>query len=129
MRGAKETEDDGDGCVCIWMCLLCGKSLDLYFFWLASWRPVQAFFGTIPFEGQAPHLITYWIAKGQRPSRLDSPKMDDETWNLVTNCWLHEPSERPTMSEIVARLMARPESPLTFLITKVCSSRSSIHYY
>ena len=127
MRGAKETEDAGDGCVCIRMCLLCGKSLDLLF-GLLHGDPVQAFFGTIPFEGQASHLITYWITKGQRPSRLDSPKMDDETWNLVTNCWLHEPSERPTMNEIVARLMARPESPLTSLIIEVCTSRPSIHY-
>ena len=27
--------------------------------------------------------------------------MDDGIWNLIEQCWMHNPSERPTMEKIV----------------------------
>ena len=42
-----------------------------------------------------------YVASGMRPERLKSPKIDSKTWNLIQNCWMTMPSERPTMDEIV----------------------------
>ena len=36
--------------------------------------------------------------------------MDDGIWNLIEQCWMHNPSERPTMEQIV-------ETYVSFLAT------------
>ena len=41
------------------------------------------------------------VTKGMRSSRLNSPAIDDITWNIITNCWAHKPPNRPTMDETV----------------------------
>lgn len=80
---------------------------------------VQVFFDAIPFEGQRQNQIINLIASGKQPRRQDSPRMNDGTWNLVEHCWFRDPSGRPTMEEIVARHMPRPESLITSLIAEV----------
>ncbi|KAF8351810.1 kinase-like domain-containing protein [Amanita rubescens] len=77
------------------------------------------FFGTMPFQGETLYRIIPYILNGKRPSRLDSPKMDDDTWNLVQQCWSHNPSGRPSMDEIVTSHMTRPASLLTTLIIEL----------
>jgi hypothetical protein len=46
------------------------------------------------------------VTNGGRPDRLEDPKMEDETWDLVQSCWNYKPSERPTMEEIVKTLIS-----------------------
>lgn len=36
--------------------------------------------------------------------------LDDHLWSIVEECWLSEPTERPTMSDIITRLPKRPIS-------------------
>jgi hypothetical protein len=40
------------------------------------------------------------VTSGTHPDRLESPKMDDDTWNLLQRCWEMDPSKRPTMEEL-----------------------------
>ena len=50
------------------------------------------------------------VTTGARPDRLQIPSMDDDTWNLIEDCWKTRPSERPTMEQIVTRLTSFAQS-------------------
>ena len=47
-------------------------------------------------EDQIMRLVT----AGVRPPRLDSPRMEEGTWDFICNCWKAKPSERPSMEQI-----------------------------
>ncbi|KAJ7896897.1 kinase-like domain-containing protein [Mycena leptocephala] len=47
-------------------------------------------------------------AKGGRPLRPTMPEvvergLDDDLWGLLLRCWAHDPSERPTVQDILSR--------------------------
>jgi hypothetical protein len=42
------------------------------------------------------------LASGGRPVRLESPRIEENTWKLMEDCWKSIPSERPTMVQIAA---------------------------
>lgn len=44
------------------------------------------------------------LASGGRPVRLDSPKIEENTWKLMEDCWKAIPSERPSMKQIAVAL-------------------------
>lgn len=44
------------------------------------------------------------VLNGKRPDRLENPKMEDNTWNIIQSCWESIPSTRPTMEQIAMRL-------------------------
>ena len=48
------------------------------------------------------------IKAGVRPARLESPKMEDDTWELILKCWKFKPSERPAMEQIVRAIDSDP---------------------
>lgn len=64
----------------------------------------QIFFDTVPFKGKHEYQIMRLIASGERPDRLQSPRMEDSTWNLIRNCWEDDPFQRPLMPQIVEKL-------------------------
>ncbi len=66
--------------------------------------PAQIFFNTAPFLDKSDLQILGLVTKGVRPERLNSPRIDDNTWNLITSCWLCNPSERLTMDVIVKKM-------------------------
>ena len=49
-------------------------------------------------------------SRGTLPSRLDSPPLSDEAWNLIRSCWVREASKRPRI-EAVAEKMAVLSQP------------------
>ncbi|KAF8326237.1 kinase-like domain-containing protein, partial [Amanita rubescens] len=60
------------------------------------------FFDTVPFHGINDFQIVRLVMDGKRPDRLERPKMEENAWGLIQNCWETIPSKRPTMEEIVA---------------------------
>ena len=64
----------------------------------------QIFFDTAPFDGNSDLQIMRLVTNGGRPDRLQSPQMENETWDLIQSCWNAKPSERPTMRQIVRTL-------------------------
>lgn len=61
------------------------------------------------------------LASGKYSKRLADPSMDDRIWDLIQRCWLRNPSERPTMEQILAWNLASP------IIAEVCAiSRVSV---
>ncbi|KAF8328316.1 hypothetical protein F5887DRAFT_151059 [Amanita rubescens] len=62
------------------------------------------FFDTVPFQGAGLLQIIGAVTSGMRPDRLESPRMEDNVWNLIQKCWTSKPLERPTMGEVVKTL-------------------------
>ncbi|KAJ7573450.1 kinase-like domain-containing protein, partial [Mycena floridula] len=66
----------------------------------------EVFTGKPPFcEQKKVHemAIMLKVLRGERPMRPASPELNDTIWNCMTDCWKHNPEERPTASEIVQR--------------------------
>ncbi|KAF8351824.1 kinase-like domain-containing protein, partial [Amanita rubescens] len=64
------------------------------------------FFDTVPFKGKVEYQIMRLVASEERPDRLESPRMEDSTWNLIQDCWKGDPSQRPLMKQIVEKLIS-----------------------
>ena len=56
------------------------------------------------------------IVKGVRPARPDRRLihhgLDDRLWNLMSRCWAHDPSQRPTMVQVHEELLKMRELPV-----------------
>ncbi|KAF8331184.1 kinase-like domain-containing protein [Amanita rubescens] len=64
----------------------------------------EIYFDTLPYEGKGAYEIVLLVARGELPIRLESPRMDDHTWDLIRSCWESIPPKRPTM-ELVLKTM------------------------
>ena len=63
------------------------------------------FSGKVPFHGmQDTVAIANVIAKDERPFRPAHRQLSDQLWEMIQRCWRREPSERPTLQEVVAFL-------------------------
>ncbi|KAF8341746.1 kinase-like domain-containing protein [Amanita rubescens] len=62
------------------------------------------FYGQLPFEGKNYYQIMWLVTQKERPKQLGK-RMETDTWNLLLDCWKQKPSDRPSMQEIVARLV------------------------
>ena len=69
--------------------------------------------GEQPFShcARTPEVLIY-AARGGRPLRPPGPNaeeivkrgLDDSLWQLLTECWAHDPAFRPTIQEVLERL-------------------------
>lgn len=66
--------------------------------------PVQTFFDSVPFHGKTDIQIVRLVTNGKRPDRLESPRMEDDTWDLIQRCWESIPSTRWTIEDIATAL-------------------------
>ena len=49
-------------------------------------------------------VVVAVIAADERPPRPTHPQLSDPLWEMIQKCWRREPSERPTIQEVVAFL-------------------------
>ncbi|KZV79741.1 kinase-like protein [Exidia glandulosa HHB12029] len=75
----------------------------------------QAYSGTRPFVlmanrevAQHEAAIIKAIVNGRRPTRDQVTRDDfsDEMWNLVQDCWNQDPARRPSMGQVVGRMIS-----------------------
>ncbi|KAF8351828.1 kinase-like domain-containing protein [Amanita rubescens] len=59
------------------------------------------FFSSVPYEGELPFRIGWLVTTGERPQRLEKPKMQESLWNLINDCWKFHAADRPPMHRIV----------------------------
>lgn len=59
----------------------------------------------MPFNEKDTHEIIRLVSSEGHPTRLHDPEMDDNIWDLIRQCWMHNPSKRPTMEQIVMKHM------------------------
>ncbi|KAF8736319.1 hypothetical protein AX14_000496 [Amanita brunnescens Koide BX004] len=65
----------------------------------------STFFDNIPFHDKNYFQVVLLVMNGARADRLESPGMEDDTWNLIQSCWEPIPSSRPTIDHIVKALI------------------------
>src|SRR6266550_5370631 len=99
-----DTQNNGNRCLRFRLHLFCcayGSLLDRC---IANPRPVQTFFDSAPFHDKSHYQIVRLITNGERPDRLESPRMEDDTWHLIQKCWEPIPSKRSTIKDIATAL-------------------------
>ena len=72
----------------------------------------QIFAGHIPFvEEKFDPRVVLKVYSGQRPSRPPTSSLSDAVWQLITECWTHDPQMRPSAHRASGRLRrGLPES-------------------
>ncbi len=70
---------------------------------------VQIYFDIAPFPGLGEYQIIKRVTDGERPERLERPRMADITWDLVQHCWTPNPSARPNMEDVVEQMTSKCE--------------------
>uniref|UniRef100_A0A8R1HZ52 receptor protein-tyrosine kinase n=1 Tax=Caenorhabditis japonica TaxID=281687 RepID=A0A8R1HZ52_CAEJA len=73
-------------------------SSDIWALGVTMWE-IYAYGGT-PFDGLSNHEVYNYTMSGVRPRYpLNCPK---EMYDLMNECWIHEPKERPTVTQLFA---------------------------
>lgn len=65
-----------------------------------------------------------YVISGTRPERLKSPRIEEKTWDLIQECWMPKPWERPTMDEIVETMTLPTEIGGAFVRRAVVRTRT-----
>ena len=77
------------------------KSADVFAFAMLA---VEVFTGEVPFGNTTEGLVAVQIASGKRPARPQAAErfgLTVEMWMFIENCWMTNPSNRPTIDEVV----------------------------
>ena len=65
---------------------------------------VEVFSGKVPFPDMTNGAVVVRIVNGKRPAKPPAAEqlgLTAEMWKFVERCWSANPSERPTMDEVV----------------------------
>ena len=55
------------------------------------------------------------VSRGERPPRLDKPRLSDWAWELIQSCWAQDALKRPAMKNVVESMMTILDSFPVFL--------------
>ncbi|KAF9257440.1 kinase-like protein [Marasmius fiardii PR-910] len=83
-------------------------SSDIYSF---AMTVLELFTHQYPFSKiRHPPEVIMRVTRGQRPPQPEEARviergLDDDMWKLLTECWDHNPSARPTIEEVLERLL------------------------
>jgi hypothetical protein len=59
----------------------------------------------MPFHDKSDtEAVVIVTTTNQRPSRPINQELTDQLWEMIERCWREEPSQRPTIREVVALL-------------------------
>ena len=97
--GSKTVQTDVYAFGCLYYAVRSKRSLT-YSVEFSNDLSTQIFFDTIPFVERNEYQIMRLVTAGVRPPRLDSPRMEDGTWDLILECWRAKSFERPGMEQI-----------------------------
>lgn len=65
----------------------------------------QIFSGRAPFHERTDVAIAATvIITDERPSRPTHQQLSDQLWEIIEKCWFRDPSQRPTILEVVTFL-------------------------
>eukprot|EP00049_Salpingoeca_infusionum_P006979 m.113522 g.113522 ORF g.113522 m.113522 type:complete len:772 (+) comp13520_c0_seq1:485-2800(+) len=78
-----------------------GQATDVWSFGMMFW---EFFSGQVPYSSARLSQVHQQVPKGMRPERPEG--CPDVCWKMITDCWNTEPENRPTFTDLVARLEA-----------------------
>ena len=61
----------------------------------------QIYFNAVPFAESSQFQIMRHLADGERPIRLETPRMEDGEWDIIQRCWVAKPSVRLNVEDVV----------------------------
>ncbi|KAF8710136.1 hypothetical protein AX14_013425 [Amanita brunnescens Koide BX004] len=61
----------------------------------------QIYFNAVPFAELSQFQIMRHLADGERPIRLEMPRMEDGEWDIIQRCWVAKPSVRLNVEDVV----------------------------
>ncbi|KAK1227530.1 hypothetical protein PQX77_009437 [Marasmius sp. AFHP31] len=66
----------------------------------------EIFAGHVPFPGLSEAAVLFIVVlESEHPTRpKDSPKLHDLMWDLMVECWIASPLDRPTMAQVMDQL-------------------------
>jgi serine/threonine protein kinase len=67
-------------------------------------RGRQIFSDRFPFYKSKPLAVMYKVTNGELPVRKDYPEINDDAWDVLALCWNFDPAQRPSMTDLSARL-------------------------
>ena len=80
------------------------KPADVFAFAMLA---VEVFSGKVPFPDMTNGAVVVQIVNGRRPVKPPAAEqfgLTAEMWKFIEKCWSANPSERPTMDEVVRML-------------------------
>jgi len=73
--------------------------IDVFSFGIILWEMVSR---ASPWDGEASHIVTAKIKRGDRPQMPEKVNRGIET--LINRCWAQDPTKRPNFSDIMGSL-------------------------
>jgi len=62
---------------------------------------LKTFTGNAPFNLHVSIAVALAIIRGDRPERPVHRELTDGLWQLMQDCWTHDPYSRPNMLEVL----------------------------
>jgi len=61
--------------------------------------------------------VMFAVKQGRRPSRpsdqlSQTRGLNDAIWQIIQTCWMHDPSARPSATQVVENLRSLPNRPI-----------------
>ncbi|KAJ6563362.1 kinase-like protein [Mycena vulgaris] len=80
---------------------------------------LRMFTGKPPFYGIPRGAATLKVVNGERPPRpavgASGQEINDEIWDIITSCWKHQATERPSAGQVLQDLGIPPPPNYTLL--------------
>jgi len=83
----------------VWTCNLIPPDVTTH------WHKIFA--GEVPFHDIRPTTVAVGVLSGNRPGRPMHPSLTDDIWNLIEQCWDHDPQRRPDISDVTSYLRTK----------------------
>lgn len=101
-----------------------GPKVDVYSFGMTLYRYWSPDINSIILDDEKTVIIDLTsetlIAKVSDGVRYANPGIPDVYWDLITDCWAHDPDDRPSFAEICARIEANSKE---FCLGKTAEAR------
>ena len=79
------------------------KSSDCYSLGMVIYETIS---GNVPFHEDTDFAVFVKVLKGERPRREEG--FADSLWNMMERCWMSQPSDRPSIEDVLQCLEKGP---------------------
>ena len=86
------------------------ESSDCYALGMVIYQTIS---GLLPFHKDTGYKISKKVEKGERPPRMLG--FTDTLWKMVESCWAHQPTNRPSIEDVLRCLKTPSNLPGPFL--------------